>query len=92
MDVGPFIRKVMYEYASIVFCYTVTMNFQQSSSRSFFIFQQLTATPAINCKDLEFGQFLQQSDLYLYVQAKTPAQPWNFQGQHLASLPAGPAC
>ena len=58
MDVGSFIREVINENAGIVFCYSVTMNFQQSSSRSFFVFQQLTATPAINCKNLVFGQFL----------------------------------
>ena len=80
MNVGPFIRKVMYEYASIVFCYTVTMNFQQSSSRPFFIFQQLTATPAINCDDFEFCQFLQQSYLLLMCTGKTTRPTLDFSG------------
>lgn len=66
MDVGAFIGEVIDEYASKVFCDTVTMNFQQSSPRPLFIFQQLLATPAINGKDLIFGQFLHIRPVLLF--------------------------
>jgi len=59
MDIGPFLREVIYEYAGKVFGYAVTMNFQQPSSGSFPVFQQLAPAPAVNCENLVFGQFLQ---------------------------------
>ena len=60
MNVGPFIREVVYEYSCIVFCDTVTMNLQQSSAGPFFVFQQLMAAPAMDSKNPVFGQFFQK--------------------------------
>ena len=61
MNIGPSIGEVVYKYAGIVFGDAVAMNFQQSSSRSLFVFQQLKTAPAINCQDLILGQFLQKN-------------------------------
>ena len=70
MDVGPFFREVDYEYAGEIFRDTVAMNFQQSSSRPFFIFQQFTAALTINGEDLIFGQFSQKALRYLQAIAQ----------------------
>jgi hypothetical protein len=63
MDVGPFLRVVIKEYAGIVFCYAVTMNLQQPSSRPFLVFDQLLATPAKNGENLVLGQLPQKETL-----------------------------